>query len=111
MMSNIQVLYLQYRITKKLCQDGDCLRKLVAHQNLHTRLPALAADADGELSRSRKVLDQTLEEARNLLKVGQYERMRAFEDRISMRFDIKRFADLSLEDLETKRERIFRLDH
>ena len=111
MMSNAQVLYLQNRITKKLCQDGDCLQRLVAHQNLHTRLPVLATDADGKLLRSREVLDQTMKEARNLLKVGQYERMRAFEDRISMRFDIKRFADLSLEDLETERDRIFCVSH
>jgi hypothetical protein len=48
-MSNEQLRYLQYLNTQKLCQDENCLRKLVAHQNLHSRLEPLARDADQEL--------------------------------------------------------------
>jgi hypothetical protein len=48
-MSKAQVPYLQYLNAKKLCQDEDCLRRLVAHLNLRSRLEPLARDADEEL--------------------------------------------------------------
>jgi hypothetical protein len=48
-MSNAQVHYLQYLNAKKLRKDEDCLRKLVAHQNLKSRLEPLAREADQEL--------------------------------------------------------------
>ncbi|KAI9776685.1 MAG: hypothetical protein M1839_009412 [Geoglossum umbratile] len=89
-MSNTQALYLQNNITAKLSQDRDCLRKLVAHKNLHIQLQALA---DGEQSRSWELSNQTTEERMDLLKVEQY------KDRISIGFNTERFADLSLEDI------------
>lgn len=48
-MYDTQVHYLQYLNAKKLCQDEDCLRKIVAHQNLWSRLEPFVKEADQDL--------------------------------------------------------------
>src|SRR5438046_8684888 len=103
-MSNAQVLYLQKNIAKKNWQ-GVSLRKLVAHHNLLTRLPLLAADAG---QRSWDGLENAMEEAR------------AFEDKATC-FNVDKFMALTLEDssigtvnhyektIEKRKEELFRI--
>ena len=97
-MSNVQELYLQTLINKKLHKDGGCLRKFLAHQRLHTRLQPFAADADERLSRGEEAVDLAMEEARDWLQGGQYKGMRILEDRITMHFSTDRLSSLMLED-------------
>jgi hypothetical protein len=78
MMSNAQVPYLQNLITKKLRRDSECLRKLVGHAYLWSRLQPFTTVADYDLSESTEVPN--------------------FEDQISIRCNCERLAALALDD-------------
>jgi hypothetical protein len=95
-MSNAQVLYLQYLITKKLRQNKQSPRKLIAHQNLWHRLQPLVAEADNEISGSQDALCQAIEETASWLGNENQGKMRDFEQEISMRRNIERLACLNL---------------
>ena len=83
-LSYTEIMYLQTQITKKLYQEGDCLRKLVAHKKLLMRLLPLAEIADQEMWKARERTERALEAANCWLEIGQYERLRMFEYRICM---------------------------
>ena len=85
-MSNAQVLYLQHLITKKLRQE-QVPRKLVAHQNLRSRLQPLVREAENEISGSQGALIQVIEEAKGWLESGNQRRMQVSDQDISMRVD------------------------
>jgi len=102
MLSYTEIMYLQAQITKKLYQEGDCLRKLVAHKELLMRLRPLAEIADQEMWKAREGAERALEEANCWLEIGQYERLRMFEDRICIRSNADRFSLLTLEDSEAR---------
>jgi hypothetical protein len=74
MMSIAQVLYLQHLITKKLRQE-QVPRKLVAHQNLRSRLQPLVREAENEISGSQGALIQAMEEAKSWVESGNQGRM------------------------------------
>jgi len=95
-MSNAQVLYLQHLVNKKLCQDEESPRKLVAHQNLWHRLQPLVAEADNEISGSQGALCKAIEETASWLSRGNQGKMRDFEQEISMRRNTERLACLNL---------------
>ena len=63
--SNVQVLYFQYQISKNLYQDKGCLQKILAHQQLYIQLQLFAINTDKTLSRNREAVDQAIKEALN----------------------------------------------
>ena len=97
MMSNAQILYLQHLITKKLEQEQVPL-KLVAHQNLLSRLRPLVKDAESELSESQGALIQAIEEARSWHEGGNQGKMQHLDQDIIMRDNCKRLTHASLAD-------------
>lgn len=96
-MSNAQVLYLQHLITKKLRQE-QVPRKLVAHQNLRSRLQPMVREAENEISGSQGALIQVMEEAKSWIESGSQGRMPDLDQDISMRDSCKRLAHVSLTD-------------
>ena len=96
-MSNAQVLYLQHLITKKLRQE-QVPRKLVAHQNLRSRLQPLVREAENEISGSQGALIQVIEEAKGWLESGNQGRMQDSDQDISIRDSCERLAHVSLTD-------------
>ena len=97
MMSNAQVLYLQHLITKKLRQE-QVPRKLVAHQNLRSRLQPLVREAENEISGSQGALIQVIEEAKGWLESGNQGRVQDSDQDISMGDSCERLAHVSLTD-------------
>jgi hypothetical protein len=104
-MSNAQVLYLQYLVTKKLCQNEQSPRKLVAHQNLRHRLQPLVAEADNEISGSQDALCQAIEETASWLGSENQGKMRDFKQEISMRRNTERLACLNLTEGSAQADR------
>jgi hypothetical protein len=95
-MSNAEVFYLQFLIMKKLCQNEQSPRKLVAHQNLWHRLQPLVAEADNEISGSQDALSQAIEETASWLGSESRGKMQDLEQEISMRRTTERLACLNL---------------
>ena len=93
-MSNAHVLYLL--VTKKLCQNEQSPRKLVAHRNLRHRLQPLVAEADNEISGSQDALCQAIEETARWLGSENQRKMRDSGQEISMRRNTERLACLNL---------------
>lgn len=98
MMSNAQVLYLQYIIAKKLRQGEQGLRKRLAHHNLWERIQPLAARADNAISESQGALFQAIEETKSWLEVGNQGRMGDLEQDISMWYNCEQLAHVNLMD-------------
>ncbi len=84
-MSNAQVLYLQHLVTKKLCQDEESPRKLIAHYSLWHRLQPLVVEADNEISENQGALFKAIEETASWLGKENRGRMRDFEEEIGER--------------------------
>ncbi len=82
-MSNAQVLYLQHLVTKKLCQDKESPRKLIAHYSLQHRLQPLVVEADNEISENQGALCKAIEETASWLGKENRERMQDFKEEIS----------------------------
>jgi hypothetical protein len=99
-MSDTRVDDLQCRINKKLCLDGDCLRKIVAHQALYEQLQQSTADVEGNLSRGAEAVGQVAEKGRNWLKAGRHEGGGASENMDTMREITEKLASLTLVDTE-----------
>jgi hypothetical protein len=97
-MSNAQVLYLENLIVEKCRQERACLRKVVGHLAIWSRLRPYVADAHDQISKYYEALSQAKEELGSWPKAGKWGRMNGFEDQISMRRDYKRLANLTLQD-------------
>jgi hypothetical protein len=94
-MSNVQLLYLEMHIIKKLDRDIHSLSRCLAHKNLWLRLWLLAVD---EIPTSGEAISQAYEEARSWFEKGKGRggRMENFEDQVNMRCSSNRFAALTL---------------
>lgn len=97
-MSTAQVLYLQHLITTKLRRDKYSPRKILAHQQLQSRLQPLVAEADDKISENQGALCQAIEETTAWLGSESRGRMRGFEQKISMQWNTERLARLNLTD-------------
>jgi hypothetical protein len=94
-MSNAQVLYLKNLATQKLHRDWDSPGKLLAHQNLRSRLRPLVMEANNKICGNQSELYQAGEEALGSEnQVG----VRGFEQKIGIQSTSELLARLNLTD-------------
>jgi hypothetical protein len=93
-MSNAQVLHLKSLATKKLHRDWNSPGKLLAHQNLRSRLRLLVTEADNKICGDQGC--QAREEATTWLGSENQGGVRGFEQKIGIQCTGELLARLNL---------------